>query len=154
MMAYAFPLTLLESLKIDDRVSTSCGSTITSLHGLFALADSPLMKRFKSVPDLSLKSRWYSPPLSPPVVPRSLFLFSQYLIINLGMSSNFGFVDLEHLPFPVTMSVDWIRVYQPSDSINYTCDPPDFPTQEYINTYIEAYTSQFFSPAFFLDHMT
>ena len=62
------------------------------------------------------------------------------------MSSNFGFVDLEHLPFPVTMSVDWIRVYQRTDSINYTCDPPDFPTQAYINAYIEAYTSQCFCP--------
>jgi len=61
------------------------------------------------------------------------------------MSSNFGFVDLEHLPFPVTMSVDWIRVYQRTDSINYTCDPPEFPTQAYINTYIDAYTSQCFS---------
>lgn len=59
------------------------------------------------------------------------------------MSSNFGFVDLEHLPFPVTMAIDWIRVYQLTDSINYTCDPPDFPTQDYINTYIEAYTSQY-----------
>jgi beta-glucanase (GH16 family) len=64
-----------------------------------------------------------------------------YLIMNLGMSTNFGFVDIDHLPFPVTMSVDWIRVYQRADSINYTCDPPDFPTQDYINTYIEAYTN-------------
>lgn len=79
-----------------------------------------------------------------PLSGRMLNFFSQYLIINLGMSSNFGFVDLDHLPFPVTMSVDWIRVYQPADSINYTCDPPDFPTQAYINTYIEAYTSQCF----------
>lgn len=60
------------------------------------------------------------------------------------MSTNFGDVDLEHLPFPVTMSVDWIRVYQRTDSINYTCDPPNFPTQAYINTYIDAYKSQRF----------
>jgi len=60
------------------------------------------------------------------------------------MSEGFGDVDLAHLPFPVTMSVDWVRVYQREDSINYTCDPPDFPTQEYINTYIEAYKSQYF----------
>jgi hypothetical protein len=66
------------------------------------------------------------------------------------MSTNFGFVDLDHLPFPVTMSIDWIRVYQPTDSINYTCDPPDFPTQAYINTYIEAYTSERFRLPFSL----
>lgn len=55
--------------------------------------------------------------------------------MNLGMSTNFGEVDLEHLPFPVTMSVDYIRVYQDPDNINYGCDPKDFPTQAYINRY-------------------
>lgn len=53
--------------------------------------------------------------------------------MNLGMSENFGFVDLEHLTFPTTMRVDWIRVYQPKDSINIGCDPTDFPTEAYIN---------------------
>jgi beta-glucanase (GH16 family) len=64
-----------------------------------------------------------------------------YIIANLGMSTNFGDVDLEHLTFPTKMSIDWIRVYQPSDSINIGCDPKDFPTQAYINQYIEAYTN-------------
>ncbi|KAF8913016.1 glycoside hydrolase family 16 protein [Gymnopilus junonius] len=64
-----------------------------------------------------------------------------YLIMNLGMSENFGVVDLEHLTFPTTMRVDWIRVYQPKDSVNIGCDPKDFPTQAYINQYIEAYTN-------------
>lgn len=56
--------------------------------------------------------------------------------MNLGMSQNFGSVDLEHLPFPVAMSVDWIRVYQPSNAQNYGCEPDDFPTQAYINKYV------------------
>ncbi|KAF9455067.1 glycoside hydrolase family 16 protein [Macrolepiota fuliginosa MF-IS2] len=64
-----------------------------------------------------------------------------YLIANLGMSTNFGTVDIEHLTFPTTMKIDWIRVYQPSDQINIGCDPDDFPTQAYINQYIEAYTN-------------
>ncbi|KAJ7085431.1 beta-glucan synthesis-associated [Mycena belliarum] len=64
-----------------------------------------------------------------------------YIIANLGMSPNFGFVDLEHLTFPTTLSIDYVRVYQYPDSINIGCDPPDFPTQAYINTYIEAYTN-------------
>jgi hypothetical protein len=51
------------------------------------------------------------------------------------MSTNFGTVDLEHLPFPVTMKVDWIRVYQPVDAQNYGCEPSDFPTQDYINKF-------------------
>ncbi|THH13369.1 hypothetical protein EW146_g6838 [Bondarzewia mesenterica] len=65
-----------------------------------------------------------------------------YLITNLGMSPNFGFVDVEHLTFPTTMRVDYIRVYQQKDKINIGCDPKQFPTQAYINQYIEAYTNQ------------
>ncbi|THU97970.1 glycoside hydrolase family 16 protein [Dendrothele bispora CBS 962.96] len=64
-----------------------------------------------------------------------------YLLMNLGMSRNFGPVDLAHLQFPAHMYVDWIRVYQDSDNINIGCDPNKFPTANYINTYIEAYTN-------------
>ncbi|KAI0348533.1 beta-glucan synthesis-associated protein [Trametopsis cervina] len=64
-----------------------------------------------------------------------------YLIANLGMSTNFGPVDLEHLQFPTTMRIDYIRVYQDPSNINVGCDPKDFPTEAYINTYIEAYTN-------------
>jgi len=64
-----------------------------------------------------------------------------YLIMNLGMSTNFGPVDLDHLPFPAHMRVDYIRVYQPKDEINIGCNPKDFPTEDYINQYIEAYTN-------------
>ena len=56
----------------------------------------------------------------------------QYLIMNLGISENFGFVDFEHLTFPAVMKVDWVRVYQDPDAINIGCDPIDFPTAEYI----------------------
>lgn len=52
------------------------------------------------------------------------------------MSTNFGPVDLDHLPFPVHMRVDYVRVYQPKDKKNIGCDPKDFPTAEYINTYV------------------
>ncbi|EPQ53587.1 glycoside hydrolase family 16 protein [Gloeophyllum trabeum ATCC 11539] len=65
-----------------------------------------------------------------------------YLIVNLGMSTDFTpVVDVDHIPFPVHMTIDWIRVYQPKDSINIGCDPQDFPTQAYINQYMEAYTN-------------
>ncbi|KAF8737204.1 Glycoside hydrolase family 16 protein, partial [Rhizoctonia solani] len=64
-----------------------------------------------------------------------------YMIINLGISPQFGGVDFEHLTFPATMLVDWVRVYQHKDHHNIGCDPPDFPTRDYINTYIEAYTN-------------
>lgn len=58
--------------------------------------------------------------------------FCQYLIMNLGISPNFGKIDFTQLTFPTTMRVDWIRVYQPQNSINYGCDPADFPTEAYI----------------------
>ena len=53
--------------------------------------------------------------------------------MNLGMSKNFGTVDFEHLMFPSTLRVDYIRVYQDPDNINIGCDPDDFPTEAYIN---------------------
>jgi transposase len=56
--------------------------------------------------------------------------------MNLGISENFGVIDFEHLTFPTTMRVDWIRVYQRSDSINVGCDPKDFPTEAYINEFV------------------
>ena len=49
------------------------------------------------------------------------------------MSPNFGFIDFDHLTFPVTMRIDFIRVYQPKDQINYGCDPNGFPTGAYID---------------------
>jgi beta-glucanase (GH16 family) len=58
----------------------------------------------------------------------------QYLIADLGLSNNFGDVDLQHLTFPSRMRVDYIRVYQLEDTINIGCDPPQFPTAIYINT--------------------
>ncbi|KAF6762238.1 glucosidase [Ephemerocybe angulata] len=62
-----------------------------------------------------------------------------YIIVNLGMSPNFGDIDFEHLTFPAVMEIDYIRVYQPSDSINIGCDPEDFPTKAYIEKHVDAY---------------
>ncbi|PAV24064.1 beta-glucan synthesis-associated [Pyrrhoderma noxium] len=64
-----------------------------------------------------------------------------YIIMNFGMSPGFQFVDFANLPFPATMLIDYVRVYQPKGSKNIGCDPPDFPTAKYINTYIDAYTN-------------
>ncbi|KAF8893334.1 glycoside hydrolase family 16 protein [Infundibulicybe gibba] len=64
-----------------------------------------------------------------------------YIILNLGISTNFGFVDFDNLPFPAHMLVDYIRVYQPVDALNIGCDPKDFPTKAYIERHLEAYTN-------------
>ncbi|KAF8200344.1 beta-glucan synthesis-associated protein-domain-containing protein [Pholiota molesta] len=64
-----------------------------------------------------------------------------YLIANLGFSQNFAAIDLTKLTFPATMSIDYIRIYQPKDSINIGCDPPAYPTAQYIETYGAVYTN-------------
>jgi len=64
-----------------------------------------------------------------------------YIITNLGISEDFGDVDHANLPLPATMLVDYIRVYQHKDSINVGCDPPNFPTAAYIDTYKGVYTN-------------
>ena len=58
--------------------------------------------------------------------------------MNFGMSPGFQFVDFANLPFPATMLIDYVRVYHPKGSKNIGCDPPDFPTAKYINTYIKS----------------
>ncbi|EAU87725.2 hypothetical protein CC1G_08761 [Coprinopsis cinerea okayama7 len=64
-----------------------------------------------------------------------------YIIANLGFSLNFGPIDFDILHLPATMSVDYIRVYQPKDAVNIGCDPIEFPTAKYIETYNRAYTN-------------
>ena len=59
---------------------------------------------------------------------------AQYLIFNLGLAPNFQPQDFEHLVFPVSMYVDYIRIYQRRGISNgVTCDPPSRPTTDYIN---------------------
>lgn len=64
-----------------------------------------------------------------------------YILMNLGISEQFGHVDIENLIFPAIMSVDYVRVYQPTNTVNVGCDPAGAPTAEYIQTYMEAYTN-------------
>ncbi|TFK28002.1 concanavalin A-like lectin/glucanase [Coprinopsis marcescibilis] len=64
-----------------------------------------------------------------------------YIIANLGFSLNFGDIDFESLLLPATMSVDYIRVYQPENAVNIGCDPIGYLTSEYIRTYMDVYTN-------------
>ena len=58
----------------------------------------------------------------------------QYMILNLGMSVGFsGAIDYDRLTFPAEMKVDWVRIYQYEEDINVGCDPPSYPTSNYIN---------------------
>lgn len=64
-----------------------------------------------------------------------------YIIVNLGMSENFGAIDFGGLRdlWPVEMWIDYIRVYQDPNNRNIGCDPPDFPTAQYIDYLGQAY---------------
>lgn len=66
-----------------------------------------------------------------------------YIIFNLGISYNFGAISNQIFDddWPYIMKVDWVRVYQPTDSINIGCDPPGMPTAAYINKHTEAYSN-------------
>lgn len=54
------------------------------------------------------------------------------IILNLGISNNWAYIDWQMIYFPVTMSIDYVRIYQPNNSVSVTCDPPDYPTYDYI----------------------
>lgn len=61
------------------------------------------------------------------------------IIMNLGISNNWAYIDWASIQFPAIMQVDYVRVYQPADEINMTCDPDDYPTYDYINNHLNAY---------------
>ena len=65
------------------------------------------------------------------------------MIMNFGMSTGFSAVNLTGIAttLPATMRFDYVRIYQRPDSVSVTCDPPDYPTTEYINNHMEAYTN-------------
>ncbi|KZV64186.1 glycoside hydrolase family 16 protein [Peniophora sp. CONT] len=61
-----------------------------------------------------------------------------YMILNLGSAPGFQQIETG-LQFPAKMRVDYVRVYQDPDSVNYGCDPKDFPTMDYIANHPDAY---------------
>ncbi|CAM0135235.1 unnamed protein product [Umbelopsis sp. WA50703] len=54
------------------------------------------------------------------------------IVLNFGMSTAFGPVNVNALTFPAYMYVDYIRLYQSPDRISLDCDPEDYPTGDYI----------------------
>jgi len=65
-----------------------------------------------------------------------------YILFNLGMSPGFQEQDFQHLVFPVSMYVDYVRIYQRRGISNgITCNPPSRPTSDYINSHLNAYTN-------------
>lgn len=61
------------------------------------------------------------------------------IIMNLGISNNWAYIDWPSMIFPSTFRIDYVRVYQPPDQINLGCDPPDYPTYDYIQQHLNIY---------------
>ncbi|CAA7263155.1 unnamed protein product [Cyclocybe aegerita] len=89
----------------------------------------------------TMKAAGVGPDPSVQISARPVSQEPMYIIANLGMSTSFGAVDLTALAFPAHMKIDYVRVYQPANAVNIGCNPRDFPTKDYIDKYIEAYTN-------------
>jgi beta-glucanase (GH16 family) len=63
------------------------------------------------------------------------------MVLNLGISTTWGEVDMVNLKFPTIMRVDYVRIYQREGQEHITCDPPGFPTTDYIAKHLVAYTN-------------
>lgn len=61
------------------------------------------------------------------------------IIMNLGISNNWAYIDWTQIEFPSVMSIDYVRVYQPSGNVSLTCDPENYPTVDYIENHLSAY---------------
>ncbi len=61
------------------------------------------------------------------------------IILNLGISNNWAYINWLGIAWPSTMKIDYVRIYQPNDSVSITCDPTDYPTYDYINDHPKAY---------------
>lgn len=60
------------------------------------------------------------------------------MILNLGISNNWAYIDWPSIHFPATFRIDYVRIYQPLGAV-LGCDPPGYPTQNYINQFPDIY---------------
>lgn len=63
------------------------------------------------------------------------------LILNLGISNSWTYIQGDQLKFPTVMRVDYVRWYQKEGEEMVTCDPPGYETTAYIARHPEAYNN-------------
>jgi beta-glucan synthesis-associated protein KRE6 len=65
------------------------------------------------------------------------------MVLNFGMSNGFAMLNLTGLGplMPATMSFDYVRIYQDEGNEMVTCDPPGYPTTDYIAQHPEPYNN-------------
>lgn len=64
------------------------------------------------------------------------------------MSKGFQEIDLDTMTFPAEMHIDYVRVYQRDGEENIGCSPKNYPTADYIEKHLNAYSSTFISVSF------
>lgn len=66
------------------------------------------------------------------------------VVMNFGMSNSFAQIFLPNIAelLPATMRFDYIRIYQDPDNEIVTCDPPGYPTTNYIKSHPAPYANQ------------
>lgn len=75
------------------------------------------------------------------VAPRVVSEEPMSMVLNLGFSTAWGMILLDKLRFPTVMRVDYVRIYQRPGHESVTCDPPGYPTTEYIKKHAVAYNN-------------
>ncbi|ESK85956.1 glycoside hydrolase family 16 protein [Moniliophthora roreri MCA 2997] len=65
-----------------------------------------------------------------------------YAILNMGISNGWTQIRYETLQFPAEMKIDYVRIYQRRGHTNVGCDPPDYPTTQYIQDHLDQYMNR------------
>jgi beta-glucanase (GH16 family) len=63
------------------------------------------------------------------------------MVLNLGISASWSEILFPDLVFPTTMYIDYVRIYQKPGETSITCDPPGYPTTQYITDHADAYNN-------------
>lgn len=63
------------------------------------------------------------------------------IIMNLGISNSWTYIQWPLLHFPTTLNIDYVRWYQRPGEEIVTCDPPGYETTEYIANHPIAYNN-------------
>jgi len=61
------------------------------------------------------------------------------MVLNLGISGSWSEILIGDLKFPTVMHIDYVRIYQKPGQTSITCDPPGYPTTDYIANHADAY---------------
>lgn len=63
------------------------------------------------------------------------------MVLNLGISGSWSEILMADLKFPTVMNINYVRLYQRPGENSVTCDPPGYPTTEYIQNHPAPYNN-------------